>query len=389
MVFSNNLLSGVSGQGGGGVSGTLWAWGRNQYGQLGLGDTTSRSSPVQIGTDTDWARVAIGAQAYSGFAIKTDGTLYAWGQNSSGQLGLGDTTHRSSPVQVGSLEDWFSISLSSGCILSIKTDGTLWTWGNNSVGQMGVGDTTNTSSPVQVGSLTNWLHADFNETAYANGYPIMQTSVDQSNGVIKSDRTVWMWGRNNDGELGQGDTTNTSSPVQVGSDTDWYSLAAPSYRGGASLRTDGTAWSWGDNNSGQLGIGNTDDKSSPVQVGSLTDWQMSSGGGVFGCAVKTDGTLWAWGNNTFGALGVNNSTNYSSPVQVGSETHWQSVFGGNYGWGAVTQDGKLFQTGYNGHGQLGDGSTTNRSSPVQIGSETDWAQVVGHGHVHTLAIREE
>ena len=133
---------------------TLWAWGYNNYGQLGLGDVTNRSSPVQVGALTTWSSVA-GGQLHT-TALKTDGTLWTWGYNPYGQLGLGDTVNRSSPVQVGALTTWSSVAAGLLHTTALKTDGTLWAWGYNHYGQLGLGDTTDRSSPVQVGALTTW-----------------------------------------------------------------------------------------------------------------------------------------------------------------------------------------------------------------------------------------
>jgi alpha-tubulin suppressor-like RCC1 family protein len=141
------------------TDGTLWAWGYNTLGQLGLGDTTNRSSPVQVGSLTNWLNIVGGS--YYTIAIKTDGTLWAWGSNSSGSLGLGDATNRSSPVQVGALTNWSNGGVSSVTFdfaLANKTDGTLWSWGNNANGQLGLGNTGSYNSPKQVGALTNWVN---------------------------------------------------------------------------------------------------------------------------------------------------------------------------------------------------------------------------------------
>ena len=201
--------------------GTLWAWGPNLQGQLGLGDTVSRSSTVQVGSLTTWTAIAAGKD--HALALKSDGTLWAWGQNysaftgSTGPLGLGDVADRSSPVQVGSLTTWTAIAGGRDHTLALKSDGTLWAWGGNSAfvigttGQLGLGDTTNRYSPVQVGALTTW-------TSIAAG--------TTHSLALKSDGTLWAWGRNSYGRLGLGDTAHRSSPVQVGSLTTWTAIAA-------------------------------------------------------------------------------------------------------------------------------------------------------------------
>ncbi len=135
---------------------------------------------------------------------------------------------------------------------------------------------------------------------------------------------LYSWGRNNEGQLGLGDSTNRSSPTQVGTLTNWLVLAG-SYRSSFAIKKDGTLWSWGSNNNGQLGLGNTTNYSSPKQIGSLTNWSAISGGYEFVAAIKTDGTLWAWGRGLNGPLGLGNTTNYSSPKQVGSLTNWYKL----------------------------------------------------------------
>ena len=294
--------------------GTLWGWGPNDGGQLGLNDRVHRSSPVQIGLLTNWYKITSSGIT---FAIKTDGTLWSWGYNSEGQLGLGDITNRSSPVQVGALTDWSKVSAGSNHCLAIKTDGTLWSWGRNILGQLGLGDTTDRSSPTQVGALTNW-----SEISSRSNYSL----------AIKTDGTLWSWGYGGTfgagGQLGLGDIIHRSSPVQVGALTNWSKLSTGIFSNfSLAIKTDGTLWAWGANNNSQLGLGDTTDRSSPVQVGSLTNWSKLSSGQDHCLAIKTDGTLWAWGSESGGRLGLGNTSGRQSvPVQVGSQTYWKSVF---------------------------------------------------------------
>jgi alpha-tubulin suppressor-like RCC1 family protein len=235
----------------------MWSWGGNNYGQLGINQSPyNLSSPVQIGSLTNWSRVAAGRNFC--LAIKTDNTLWVWGRNNYGQLGLGDTVNRSSPVQVGSLTNWYQVrGGAAGHTIAIKTDGTLWSWGQNGNGQLGLNDTYGRSSPVQIGALTNWSQA-----AAHSG---------RGTTVIKTSGTLWAWGKNLYGNLGQNDTVDRSSPVQVGALSNWYLITSGSYHR-AAIKTDGTLWAWGNNASGQLGQNDTVDRSSPVQVGSLATW---------------------------------------------------------------------------------------------------------------------
>ena len=289
--------------------GKFYSWGDNNgpgQGQLGLGDTTNRSSPTQVGALTTWAYT--GAGQYHTFGIKTDGTLWSWGNNTQGKLGIGNTSDRSSPVQVGALTDWSTVFGGKNHSLAIKTDGTLWSWGAGADGQLGYYAPSGKSSPVQVGSNTDW-----SEVAAGGDHSL----------AITTDGKLYAWGRNNAGQLGLGNTTYYSSPVQVGLLTTWLKVAGGGYSRSMAIKTDGTLWAWGTGFAGALGLGNTTSYSSPVQIGALTTWLSVAGGYAFTLAVKTDGTLWTWGNNDQGQLGLGDTTNRSSPVQVGGLTTWR------------------------------------------------------------------
>ena len=245
----NNFLAAIK------LDGTLWVWGGNYHGQLGLSDRSYRSSPVQVGAYTDWLTATPGGDHMA--ALKTNGTLWTWGYNVQGALGVDDRVTRSSPVQVGSLTTWAAIDAGNSSTFAIKTDGTLWAWGNNGNGVLGHGDTIKRSSPVQVGALTNW-----SSVATTPGATV----------ALKTNGSMWTWGYNQTGELGLGDVNYRSSPVQVGTLTTWLKVAAGYSTGMIAMKTDGTIWSWGRNSNGQLGQGNVTVQSSPVQIGSLTTW---------------------------------------------------------------------------------------------------------------------
>lgn len=300
--------------------------------------------------------------------------LYAWGGNTLGQLGLGDAINRSSPVQVGALTDWSEISISNHSA-AVTNTGTLLTWGFNYAGSLGQNDTIHRSSPVQVGALTTWLKVS------AKGY---------HTGAIKTDGTLWTWGDNLYGDLGDGTVIQRSSPVQVGADTDWAEVSMGAGEAALALKTDGSLWAWGRNEQGQLAQNNTVYRSSPVQIGALTNWSKISMGDNSALAVKTDGTVWAWGDNAVGRLGLNLTTSVrvSSPVQIGALTNWSDASTFLSTALAVKTDGTLWAWGDGGSGQTGLNVADDNSSPVQIGSLTDWAKI-SCGRIHSSAIKTD
>jgi len=340
----------------------LFVWGYNQYGSLGQNNRTAYSSPIQIGTDADWKTFSACYEQTS-FGIRTNGTLWSWGYNGFGVLGLNGSVNarKSSPTQIPGTT-WSQFSGRRGAASAIKTDGTLWMWGRNNQGQLGQNNRTYYSSPVQIPG-TSWATAS--------------TSVISS--AIRTDGTLWMWGsENNNGQLGQNSTGARSSPVQIPGTT-WARVYAGGYDSAFAIRTDGTLWGWGNNNDGGLGQNNRTKYSSPVQVPGA--WKNISEGSGWITATKTDGTLWGWGSNDKGQLGQNSVVKYSSPVQVGSATDWSAVNCLAKGNMAVKTDGTAYVWGRGGNGQLGlNEEDVAYSSPVQLPGiwSTDWGDLGGN-----------
>jgi len=302
------------------LDGTAWGWGYNFYGDVGINDKTTYSSPKQI-PGTTWRSINLcGAASYS--ATKTDGTLWVWGWNNWGNLGQNDRTSRSSPVQI--LGTTWDKTNSGGSLYgdlaygaATKTDGSLWLWGNNENKQLGQGNQTDYSSPVQVSGGGSWQKVVVGEECCM---------------AQKTDGTLWAWGNNEGGVMGVNASGPASydEPQAIGTDTNWKDFDVK-YFGTAAFatKTDGTLWAWGFNDYGALGqnSGYFSQRSSPTQIGTDTTWASVCGKRYGGMATKTDGTLWIWGSGAYGQLGQNSirtpyQNGLSSPTQIGSATGW-------------------------------------------------------------------
>jgi len=303
------------------ANGTLWTWGGNNYGELAQNDATyGYSSPTQVGTDTDWS-ITIGSRQ-DFYAVKTNGTLWVSGRNENGKLGLNapQTSNKSSPTQVPGTWSTNSRKFRSSNYhtIAIKDNGTLWSWGTNQYGTLGLNSSGGSgssadrfSSPVQIGTETTW-------SSCIAGY--------YWSAATKTNGTMWSWGLNQAGSLGQNSAdVKLSSPTQIGTDTTWSKVLG-GYHNLFAIKTDGTLWSWGSDTYGALGQNSRNNyKSSPTQVGTDTTWEDLTGSTSF-MATKTDGTLWVWGDNQAGQNAQNDRGGYdglwgpllarSSPTQV-------------------------------------------------------------------------
>lgn len=354
------------------TNGTLWAIGKNQFGQLGDGTVIEKTLPVQIGTATDWSFVCAGL--YSSFALKTNNSLWVWGMNQHTQFGNNKNKNVFQPVSSPSNWRTASTPISSfgGHTLAIAANGTLWSWGQNNDGQLGIGTTyTHKVLPVQIGTANDWKQV---------------TNGNFSSLAIRENGTLWAWGRNTWGVLGTGTgSSNILTPYQVGADTTWKQVSAGNEHVIA-IKENGTLWAWGRNNQGQLGIGSTVDQATPVQVGTDTTWIWVSAGLQFSTALKSDGTLWTWGINSNGQLGRGGTTNI--PGLVNSPTPWKTVAAGGYHVVGIKQDSSLWTWGRNDYGQMGNNTSTSSSTPFLISSTPEWLKI-GAGLEHSLAIKTD
>jgi len=311
--------------------------------------------------------VAISAGRGHSLGLRTDGAILAWGDNTFAQLGDGSTVERHSPLQVG--EDFASVTAGHSYSLALKKDGTLWAWGRNDSSQLGLEAPCHYTAeicylplPVQVGGKFAALAAG---DWHAFG--------------LKADYSLWGWGDNSSGQLGNGSTYGSIIPVQVG---EGFTAIAASENHSLGVKNDGSLWAWGGNKYGQLGDGSTTGSTIPVQAGE--DFAAISAGMEYSLGLKHDGSLWSWGRNHHGQLGNGGTTEILKPERIGD--NFSAVSAGFYHSLALKTDGSLWAWGWNNSGQLGDGSTTESSLPLQIGS--DFA-VIFAGMYHSLALKTD
>jgi|GEM_PF-787412 len=346
--------------------GSLWTWGRNSNGQLGVGNLISSDQMQRVGIDTDWRSVSVG-NLFT-LATKKNGTLWAWGNNSFGQLGTGSASSATTPIQVGTASDWGAIAAGGLHVLALKTDGSLWTWGYNVYAQLGHGDTSQRTSPTRVGLATDWKRI-------AAGY--------FHSAALKQDNTLWTWGYSNYGQLGQGDTNNKTTPTQVGSASSWNKIAC-GYFGTFAIRNDGTLWGVGYNTSYQIGMGSSANQSSFVQVGSATDWTDVIPGYYNTAGLRAGGTLWTWGTaSEVGRTAQGNSGLRPTPTRLGTDSGWTNASVGTEHMLMLKNDGTIWNAGGNEYGQLGYPSP----NPTRMAS--GGIRAIGQGVVHTHFIKQD
>jgi alpha-tubulin suppressor-like RCC1 family protein len=429
--------------------GTVWTWGDNLRGKLGAG-LNNRNQPTPISGLSDITAIAVG-QSHA-LALKSDGTVWSWGENTFGQLGDGTSMDRTSPVQVADLTTVTAISAGNFHSVAVKADGTAWSWGDNTYGQLGDGTNDAQNKPVQVkGNLATvksiaagayhtlaidqdgivWAWGDnyFGELGYGYDQNRLNTPIMATNSIwhitqiaagfdfsmaLKDDGTVLTWG------LMSRDQSSMYNAVTSGWQEHKYPVLVTGLdkvtqiSAGTShavvLKKDGSVYAWGDNTSGQLGVGTAYDgrtwnQTFPGIVNGLPDIARIGTGTNFTFAVGKDDSLWAWGNNGYSQLGDMTVINQPSPVQT-KVPAWLSPPSIKPGEGTiinkspngslltagesdsfVIKNNRLFGWGSNTFGQLGDGTNSSKIAPEQLG--LDQAAAVDAGDAHTVAVKQD
>jgi alpha-tubulin suppressor-like RCC1 family protein len=347
--------------------GTVWAWGANRCGQLGDGSKTSRSAPFQVpGLIGVVALATAGgdeaSDLYPGhaMALKSDGSVWAWGDNSFNQLGDGLKTTQVAPVLVPGLSDVVAVAAGPGHSLAVKRDGSLWTWGSNSSGQLGDGTFTDSASPIRVPGISGVVNVT------GGGIDAWGSSTL----AVKSDGSLWAWGNNDSGQLGDGTTASRALPAAVPGMNGVVAVAA-GWASVAAVKYDGSVWAWGDNWGGYLGDQTDISRYSPVAISGVSSVVGIAKGYFHTVALKSDGSVWTWGANWAGQLGDGTTNSRSTPGPVpgiGAVVAVAATDGADGSGGhslALKADGSVWGWGSNVGGELGDGTRIDRLKPVR------------------------
>lgn len=354
------------------ADGTVRAWGSDDFGQLGIGTPISSPLPVQVAGIPTISAIAAGF-AFT-VAVDAGGNVWTWGGNAFGQLGDGTTADRATPKMVPGLGGVTAVAAGEAFVVALKSDGSVWTWGSNGSGQLGTNNPAGqTTSPAQVGGLPK----------------IVAVAVGSYHALaVASDGSLWVWGYNNDGELGDGTYNNSPVPeknlgisgVVAVDGGQTHSLA---------VKSDGTVWAWGNNGNSQLGDGTTTLRLTPVQTLNIANATSVAAGGFYSMARTADGKVWAWGNNYAGNLGTGSETDdVAVPVMAQVSGATKIAAGSDFSL-AIVNGGTLTAWGDNSSGQIGDGSTTERDSPVSVSAPAGNFVAIAGGDQHSVALRSD
>jgi len=385
---------------------SLWCWGGGSSGQLGYGGEENQLKPIRVSGAADWSFVSAGRDHTCG--LKVDGSLWCWGAGGDGQLGYGGRGNKSEPVRVGDATDWIFVSAGKSHTCGVKADGSLWCWGDNGQDELGpkiyvpyslepiklpmerswkivVAGSDHTCALDQDSTVWCWGGEDrkereIHEINQDEDWLQLSSGTASSHSTfcgLKTDGSLWCWGSNQMGELGCGDSADRSYPVVVAGGRQWLQVDVGGNHA-CGIDVSGRAWCWGSNRSGQAGVGfDASDSLRPAIVGSGNDWKLVTTGKHHTCALKEDSTLWCWGSNESGQLGLGVHNGTSVPEKVGGMYTWFSVNAGKYHTCAISTDGTLLCWGSNSRCQTGVPNNNQTMYPTEIPHGTTWLAVTG------------
>lgn len=362
--------------------GTLWCWGTNSYGALGNNSTVMQAIPAQVSGGGQW--IDVDMAGFHACGIKANGSLWCWGRNGYGQVGDNTTTDRLVPTQVSGGGTWIDVGTGyntfQGFSCAIKSDNTLHCWGDNGGGKTGRNlSTGSTLVPTQVSGGGSWLS--------------LSTGVNHSC-AIKTDNSLWCWGSNSTGQLGDNSITQRLVPTAVNGGGAWKLVTAGDTHT-CGIKTDDSLWCWGGNSSGKTGgnltAGNT---LVPTQISGGGTWKNVSAGMTHTCAIKSNDSLWCWGSNWYGELADGSMTQSAVPVASSDSGSWKNVTAGSRRTCAIKQDNSMRCWGEKSAAGFGNNTTGAVSYPVEIAGGGLWRSISSqddayYQYTHTCAIKAD
>ena len=335
--------------------GALYVWGKNSYGQLGVGNEVNKNTPIKVTAINGKVMELIISNSFSVYAILEDGSLYAWGNNSDGQLGVGDEENRNTPTKVNLPSKIKELIITGSSVYALMEDSSLYSWGYNLDGQLGVGDEVNKNTPTKVnlpGKIKELITTG--SSVYVSVYALME------------DSSLYSWGSNESGQLGVGDEVNKNTPTKVNLPSKIKELITTGSSVYA-LMEDSSLYSWGENNSGELGVGDEVNKNTPTKVnlpGKIKELITTNGSSVY--ALMEDSSLYSWGYNSYGQLGVGDKIDKNTPTIVNLPGKIKKLITSSSASYAILEDGSLYAWGYNYYGELGVGSNEDKNTPTKV-----------------------
>ena len=332
--------------------GALYVWGKNSYGQLGVGDEVNKNTPIKVTAINGKVMELIISNSFSVYAILEDGSLYSWGNNYYGELGVGDEVNKNTPTKVNLPSKIKELITTGSSVYALMEDGSLYAWGYNYHDELGIGSNEDKNTPTKVN-----LPSKIKELITTNGPSVY---------ALMEDSSLYSWGNNESGQLGVGDEVNKNTPTKVNLPSKIKELITTGSSVYA-LMEDSSLYSWGDNIFGQLGVGDeVNKKNTPTKVNLPGKIKELITNGLSSYAILEDSSLYSWGYNSYGQLGVGDEVNRNTPTKVNLPGKIKKLITSSSASYAILEDGSLYAWGKNYYGELGVGSNEDKNTPTKV-----------------------